>query len=102
MASLQYNQGKNVLIIGAGVSAADLVLILSDIAEKITISQDEKSTESEQPSLKINLETLPMAIEHNVRRILLDGSVEFIDDSKQHFTAIIYATGTINWKTLSS
>lgn len=72
-----------------------MVVLLKGIADKITLSQNKKQ-KPPKPDDDFNLEALSAVIKGNVRRVLSDGSVEFIDGSKEEFTTIIYGTGKPN------
>lgn len=80
-------------MIGTGPSGIDLVIQLSNIAKRITISRNRPKKESREARKKRENALPPKTIlKDNVKRFTSNGA-EFIDGTTQTFTTVIYATG---------
>lgn len=82
-------------MIGASFSGVDLVIHLSKVANRITLSENKKPNDTDERREKFRNGLPPQTIiKANVKRLTADGA-EFVDGSNDTFTAIIYATGSI-------
>lgn len=89
--------GENVLVIGTGPSGVDLVIHLSNVAKRVTISRNKPPKETREARQRRESALPPKTIlKDNVRRLTADGA-EFIDGTIEKFTTIIYATGDFNY-----
>lgn len=84
---------ENVLVIGGSVSGLDLVISLSNVVKSLTLSVKKRPNDTEELRKK-RQQTLPAKtiLKYNVQRFTADGA-EFIDGTRQTFTAVIFATG---------
>lgn len=84
---------QNVLVIGTGPSGVDLVIHLSNVANRVTISRKKPKHETKEEYEK-RLNSLPpkTTLKDNVKRLTTDGA-EFIDGTQEKYDTIIYATG---------
>lgn len=78
---------KRVLVIGAGPSGIDITMDLSTEAALIGISHH-KNFKLFDKVFAIGVKQYP-----DVRKVLPDGSVEFIDEDVNNFDVILYCTG---------
>lgn len=89
--------GQNVLIIGTGPSGVDLVIHLSNIAKRITISRNKPKHETkEQYEKRQNSLPSKSILKDNVKHFTSNGA-EFIDGTRDTFDTIIYATGKLQF-----
>lgn len=85
--------GQNVLVIGTGPSGVDLVIHLSNVAKRVTISRNKPKHETKEQYEKRQNSLPPKTIlKDNVKHFTTDGA-EFIDGSRDTYDTIIYATG---------
>lgn len=86
-------RGENVLVIGASFSGVDLVIHVSKVANRITLSENRKANDTEERRTKFKNGLPPQTIvKGNIKRFTANGA-EFVDGTTDNFTAIIYATG---------
>lgn len=82
-------------MIGGGVSGRDLVNHLSKTASRVTFSQHKIPNETtEALKQRQRFYSSKVTLKENVKRFTPNGA-EFIDDSRQSFDVVIYATGDI-------
>lgn len=81
------------MVIGSGVSARDIVIQLSETANRVTLSQNQLPNASEEDRQN-RLKGFAKSVIHrgNVRCLTSNGA-KFVDGSIDTFTVIIYATG---------
>lgn len=82
-------------MIGTGPSGVDLVIQLSSVAKRVTISRNRPKKETRE-ARKSREDALPpkTILKDNVKRFTTNGA-EFIDGTTQTFSTIIYATGRL-------
>lgn len=85
---------EDVLVIGAGPSGIDVVMMLSNVkAKSVSLSQRKPLANATKDELDQQKNALPKAIfKGSIKRFTVDG-VEFSDGTHQTFSSIIYATG---------
>ncbi|XP_031629027.1 senecionine N-oxygenase-like isoform X2 [Contarinia nasturtii] len=85
----EHFRGADVLFVGNGKSAKDIVLQLSKSANRVTWSRRNPKEPTEEER-KVYGETVTFK---NDVKLLTSNGTEFMDNTHQDFTAIIYATG---------
>lgn len=80
-------------MIGTGPSGVDLVIQLSNVAKRVTLSRNRPKKETRE-ARKRREDSLPpkTILKDNVKRFTSNGA-EFIDGTTQTYSTIIYATG---------
>ncbi|XP_031630089.1 senecionine N-oxygenase-like [Contarinia nasturtii] len=81
-------RGADVLVVGGGPSGRDLILQLSKVANRITWS---RRTYSETGEMRKKYGD-NVTFKKNLKRFTSNGA-DFMDDTHQNFTAVIYGTG---------
>lgn len=90
------NVGENVLIIGDGPSGQDLIIHLSSVAKSITLSRKNWLNATKEAQEKYHKKFPPtLFVKDIVKRLTADG-VEFIDGTRDIFSAVIFATGRMH------
>lgn len=91
-------QGQDVLVIGSGPSGLDVVMMLSNVAKSVSLSQRKSLVNITKDELDKQKARLPKVISRDsVKRFTVNG-VEFTDGTHQMFSTIIYATGNEKYK----
>lgn len=83
---------ENVLVIGAGPSGIDLVMMLTNVAKHVSLSRKHSSNATENESEKQKNALPNVILKGRVKRFTPNGA-EFTDGTYQNFSSIIYATG---------
>lgn len=89
--SYPHSIGEDICVIGDGPSGMDLVMMLSNVAKRVTLSR--KKPKSNMEKIRPKIEQLPKIVyKYEIKRFTADGAI-FMDDSHEKFTTIIYSTG---------
>lgn len=90
------NVGENVLIIGDGPSGQDLIIHLSSVAKSITLSRKNWLNATKEAQEKYHKKFPPTLFVKDIVKRLTAGGVEFIDGTRDIFSAVIFATGRMH------
>lgn len=79
-------------MIGNGPGGFDLVMMLSRVAKRVTLSRKKPQTEMEKLRQTVESALPQIIFKDEIKRFTVDGAV-FADDTHETFTTIIHATG---------
>lgn len=81
------------LIIGAFASGLDITVHLSSVAKSVTLSQNKPKNETQEDFVKRQNSFPEGTILKNIVKRFFSNGAEFVDGTRDTFTAVIYATG---------